>query len=430
MKYLAAFVLVVGALLLTGCAQQARNAPSDGTLGVVAETGTVAPTATPVSSSPPVTGPVPRKGEWAAVAAASYNTLALKRDGTLWAWGLNDYGQLGQGNLDFTAHAEPRKIGQAHDWVAVSGGYGDSFALKKDGTLWAWGNNSDFGGNLGLGRLRITPPAPGFVTSRDFWAPTQVGHAHDWAAVFAGYEHGLATRTNGSLWGWGPNWYGALGVGDTDWRWTPAEVGPGADWAAAAGGGDFSLALKKDGTLWAFGSNTYGNLGLGDTTDRHVPTQVGDAEDWATVSAGTGYSLALKKNGTLWAWGHNDFGELGLGDTIERHAPIQVGSANDWAAAYCLGHHSVALKRDGTLWAWGENDYGQLGVDDAADRSSPTQVGSAHDWATIASGSADSYDTLALKQDGTLWAWGLNRFGQLGLGDTIDRHLPTQVRTQ
>ena len=138
--------------------------------------------------------------------------------------------------------------------------------------------------------------------------------------------------------------------------------------------------------------------------------------------------MALKKDGTLWAWGNNDFGELGLGDTIEQHAPTQVGTANDWAAAYCLGHHSVALKKDGTLWAWGENSYGQLGVGDTTDRSSPTQVGSARDWAAIAPGGSDSYHTLALKKDGTLWAWGFNRFGQLGLGDTTDRLTPTPVR--
>ena len=135
----------------------------------------------------------------------------------------------------------------------------------------------------------------------------------------------------------------------------------------------------------------------------------------------------MKEDGTLWAWGDNSFGELGLGDTTERHSPTQVGSAHDWAAVCCLGHHSVALKKDGTLWAWGENSYGQLGLGDTIDRHSPTQVGSSHDWAAIAPGAADSYHTLALKQDGTLWAWGFNQFGQLGLGDTSDRHTPTQV---
>ncbi len=362
------------------------------------------------------------------MAAASYNTLALKQNGTLWAWGLNDYGQLGQGTLDVTAHATQTQVGHAHDWVAVSCGGADTFALKKDGTLWAWGNNSDWGGNLGLGRSRLPPLGPGYEnTNLDRWSPTPVGHVHDWAAVFGGYEHGLAIRKDGTLWSWGPNWYGALGVGNTNFGLSPAEVGHDTDWAAAAGGGDFSLALKKDGTLWAFGSNSYGNLGLGDTTDRHSPTQVGSAHDWAAVSAGIGYSLATRKDGTLWAWGDNSFGELGLGDTAERHTPTQVGSASDWVGVCCLGHHSVALKADGTLWAWGENSYGQLGLGDTTDRSSPTQVGTSRDWAAIAPGGADSYQTLALKRDGSLWAWGFNRFGQLGLGDTTDRHTPTQV---
>jgi alpha-tubulin suppressor-like RCC1 family protein len=188
------------------------------------------------------------------------------------------------------------------------------------------------------------------------------------------------------------------------------------------------LALKKDGTLWACGSNIYGSLGLGDTADRHSFTEVSSAHDWAHVSAGIGYSLAIKKDGTLWAWGDNSFGELGLGDTVERNSPTQVGSASDWAAVACLGHHSVALQTDGTLWAWGENCYGQLGLGDTTNRLSPTQVGTSRDWAAIAPGSSDSYDTVALQTNGTLWAWGFNQFGQLGLGDTTDRSIPTEAR--
>ena len=179
--------------------------------------------------------------------------------------------------------------------------------------------------------------------------------------------------------------------------------------------------------MWATGLNMYGNLGLGDTADRHRLTEIGSAQDWATVSAGLGYGLALKKDGSLWAWGGNNFGQLGVGDTTARHSPTRVGRAADWTAAYCLGHHSLALKRDGSLWAWGENSFGQLGVGDTADKHSPTQVGTSRDWAAISPGGAASYHSLALKQDGSLWAWGLNNYGQLGLGDTADRHTPTRV---
>ena len=402
-------VLLVGMLLLllAGCGQH-----------------TVAAS---VTSRPAETSPAPAvspalttslavvKGTWAAAASGSYNTLALQQNGTLWDWGLNDYGQLGQGSVNFTGCPTPVQVGHLHDWVAVSCGDGDTFALRKDGTLWAWGNNEDWGYNLGLG------------AGPDRWLPTRSGHAHDWAAVFAGYEHGLAIKKDGSLWAWGPNWEGGLGLGNTNTAVFPTEVGSETDWAAVAAGGDFTVALKKDGTLWACGTNSYGNLGLGDTADRHSFTQVGNASDWAAVSAGIGYSLALKKDGTLWAWGDNSFGELGLGDTIERNVPTQVGSASDWAAVACLGHHSVALKTEGTLWAWGENCYGQLGLGDTTNRLSPTQVGSANDWAAIAPGSSDSYDTVALKTNGTLWAWGFNQFGQLGLGDTRDRHSPAEV---
>jgi alpha-tubulin suppressor-like RCC1 family protein len=431
MKRPGALALLVGILLLAGCAKStAVDAPGSATPAVVVTktiTVTVQPTAAPVSSPAPATGLAPAKGEWATVACGTYNTLAIKQDGALWAWGLNDYGQLGQGTIDSRAHAAPTQVGHAHDWVTVSCGYGDGFAVKRDGTLWAWGNNCDMGGNLGLGPYDWRTTSGAWF---DEWSPTRVGHASDWTAVHYGYFHGLALKKDGTLWGWGGNFYGALGTGKATFRWAPAKVGHGRNWTAAVGGGDFSLALKKDGTLWASGANVWGNLGLGDTANRRSPTKVGSAHDWAAVSAGIGYSLATRRDGTLWAWGDNTFGELGLGDTSERHAPTQVGNAHDWAAVACLGHHSLALKRDGTLWAWGENCYGQLGVGDTTDRHSPTQVGASRDWAAIAPGAADSYHTVALKRDGTLWAWGFNRFGQLGLGDSTDRHVPTQVGTR
>ena len=393
-----ALVLLVVMLLLAGCTQKTAVAP--------------------LTSPVPATGPALGKGEWAAAACGSYHTLAVKQDGTLWTWGLNDYGQLGWDTIDGSAHATPTQVGHARDWASVSAGYGNSFAVRKNGTVWAWGNNCDMGFNLGLGD-------DNWWFTR--WSPTRIGQAHDWATVFYGYFHGLALKNDSTLWGWGGNFYGALGESDGTFVVAPAEVGRDRGWAAAAAGGDFSLAVKQDGTLWACGVNVWGNLGLGDTANRRSPTRVGSGHDWAAVSAGICYSLALKEDGTLWAWGGNTFGELGLGDTAERHSPTRVGSANDWAAVCCLGHHTMALKKDGTLWAWGENSYGQLGLGDTIDRHTPTQVGSAHEWAAIVPGAADSYHTLALKQDGTLWAWGFNQFGQLGLGDTSDRHSPAQV---
>ena len=306
-----ALVLLVVMLLLAGCAQETP----------------IAPVTSPVAA----TGPALGRGEWAVAACGSYHTLAVKQDGTLWTWGLNDYGQLGWDTIDGSAHATPTQVGHASDWASVSAGYGNSFAVRKDGTVWAWGNNCDIGFNLGLG-------ADNWWFTR--WSPTRIGKAHDWATVFYGYFHGLALKEDSTLWGWGGNFYGALGESDGTFVMAPAEVGRDRDWAAAAAGGDFSLAVKQDGTLWAWGVNAWGNLGLGDTANRRSPARVGSGHDWAAVSAGICYSLALKEDGTLWAWGANTFGELGLGDTVERHSPTRVGSADDWAAVCCLGHHS------------------------------------------------------------------------------------------
>jgi alpha-tubulin suppressor-like RCC1 family protein len=429
-KHSGALVLAVGMLLIAGCAQQSGGASGEGTPVVTATktvTVTVEPSAIPANSASPVASPASGNGEWLAVAAGSYTTLALKRDGTLWTWGLDDYGQLGWGTCDVVPHPTPHRVGHRRGWAVLSAGYGSSFAVRADGTLWAWGNNSDFGGNLGLGAAGKVI-VHSLTIPRDRWSPTRVGRADDWAAPFGGFQHAVATKKDGVLWGWGANYYGALGPqGSASVDFTPTQVSQGGGYATAAAGGDFSLAVKRDGSLWASGSNIYGQLGLGDTAERHRLTMVGRDRDWTAVSAGLGHSLALKADGSLWAWGTNNFGQLGVGDTTPRLSPTQVGSETDWAQVVCLGHHDLALKRNGTLWAWGENGFGQLGVGDTVDRHSPTQVGGSRDWAALGAGSADSYHSLALRRDGTLWAWGLNKFGQLGLGDTADRHVPSEV---
>ena len=348
--------------------------------------------------------------------AAGSATLAVKSDGTLWAWGMNNCGQLGLGTSDASpteANPTPTQVGDASDWAAVACGSYHSLALKTDGTLWAWGWNDP--GEIGLG------------DSKSPSVPTQVGTANDWAAVAGGGTavsgYSLAIKKDGSLWAWGNSHWGQLGLGySMESRDTPARVGAASDWAAVACGGAHTLALKSDGTLWAWGDSQYGQLGLGDQVSTGTPTQVGTANDWAAVACGYMHSLALKKDGSLWAWGWNKYGQLGLGDTAGRHSPTQVGAANDWTAVTGGADCSLALKSDGTLWAWGDGEYGQLGLADTRDRHSPTQVGTANDWASLA-----CFGGLALKKDGSLWAWGDNSSGNLGLGDTKNRLVPTRV---
>jgi alpha-tubulin suppressor-like RCC1 family protein len=235
-------------------------------------------------------------------------------------------------------------------------------ALKKDGSLWAWG--SDSFGQLGLG-----PAAVGSTVS----TPTRVGSDYDWAAIACGDDYCVAIKTGGTLWTWGRNLTGQLGLGDTTGRSSPTEV-TGADWKAVACGSgrddNHTVAVKTDGTLWAWGGDQAGELGFATPglVPQLTPRQVGSDADWQAVACGNGmgdnYTLAVKTNKTLWGWGGNLRGQLGEGDFVMRYqGPNQAGSATDWATLAC-GSNSFALKQNGTLWAWGANDYGQLGLGD------------------------------------------------------------------
>ncbi len=187
-------------------------------------------------------------------------------------------------------------------------------------------------------------------------------------------------------------------------------------------GAQFTLALKTDGSLWAWGNNSRGQLGLGDTVTRLSPVQVGSDTDWTTVACGDGDAHALKGNGSLWSWGYNDYGQLGQGDTVTRTVPTRVGQDADWASLARGDDHVVAIKTDGSLWACGDNTYGQLGQGDTTARSLLTRVGTDTDWVSAAC--ADD-TTMALKQDGSLWTSGNNSCGALSLADFVNRSTAT-----
>ena len=388
--------------------------------------------------------PAKAAGTTPMVAAGLSHSLALKSDGTVWAWGANGYGQLGNGSNTYSPI--PVQVVTLTYVIAIVAGDDHSLALKSDGTVWAWGYN--YYGQLGIGTSGIgtNSSTPVQVLGEDGINPLS-----NIKAIAAGTSHSLALKSDGTVWAWGYNYYGQLGDDSTVDSSTPVQVlgvggsGKLTDVIAIDGGWYHSLALKSDGTVWAWGRNNNGQLGDGTTTTSPTPVQVlgvggsGNLTDITAISAGDLHSLALKSDGTVWAWGHNNYGQLGDGTTTDSSTPVQVlgvggsGYLTDVAAIAGGYLHSLALTSDGTVWAWGENGYGQLGDGTNDDRWTPVQVldkDGDDPLTNITAISAGVDLSLALKSDGTVWAWGDNASGQLGDGTSgsgANSNLPVQV---
>jgi alpha-tubulin suppressor-like RCC1 family protein len=301
--------------------------------------------------------------DWVSVAGYEH-TVALKADGSLWTWGYNWYGQVGDGTRD--NRATPYQMPGGDVWAAVTVGQHHTVAIKADGSLWAWGWN--LYRQLGDG------------TQIDRYSPVRVGEDDDWVAVSAGYEHTMAIKKDGSLWAWGDGFWGQLGDGCSDDTSTPRPrpycVDDGDDWAAVEAGSYHTLAIKKDGSLWSWGYNSHGMLGLGDyMVERDTPQPVPGGGVWVSVSAGHRHTMAIKADGSLWACGGNYNGQLGDGSFDERHSFVPVGSATDWAAVAVGNNHTLAVRDNGDLWAWGSNYYGAVGDGSTDDRNLPVKIG-------------------------------------------------------
>lgn len=310
--------------------------------------------------------------------------MGVTQSGKLYGWGDGRNGAIGNNSVTEN-NLTASQIGSLTNWSKVSCQDNWTLMLKTDGTAWATGVNSD-------GRL-------GNSSTINRSSPVQVAGITNFAQISAGEDTGYGITTSNTLYAWGGNDDGEAGINTTapDFRElsSPVQVGSDTDWDLVSGGGEFAVAIRTDGTMWSWGRNSFGKLGLNlnPIVEKSSPTQIGSLSTWSTVGANNDCCLAVKTDGTLWAWGRNNQGQLMLGDTANRSSPVQVGALTNWQEAYTstAGNHSFAIKTDGTLWAAGFNDDGRLGDNTAeAPRSSPVQIGSDTDWVLAAAGGAAS----------------------------------------
>lgn len=390
-------------------------------------------------------------------------SLALKSDGTVWAWGNNDCGQLGNGTT--VNSVVPVKVKDLSNIIAIAAGYDHCLALSRNGTVWAWGGNSR--GQLGNGLFEDY----GSTVPVQVLGPGGDGYLSGVKAIAAGYQYSMALMDDGTVWAWGDNASGSLGIGKDYWDYglsSPGDgsaveafpvrvVGPGGEGyltgvaaIALSAHSRSSFVRLNDGSVWAWGSNGFGALGIGkdmgdyeDEPYEVCPVRVlgpggaGYLSGVKSIAPGRAHVLALLNDGSVLAWGQNWLGQLGNGDEVgDSPVPIYVkgpggeGNLTDVAAIVSGYSFALALKNDGTVWAWGDNWYGQLGNGEYDRGYFPAQVKGA-DGVGFLTGvkliSAGSYHSLAVKNDGTLWAWGSNGYGQLGTGSYDNELFPVRL---
>jgi alpha-tubulin suppressor-like RCC1 family protein len=293
-----------------------------------------------------------------AVAGGNFHSLALKTDGTVWAWGRNDFGESGTGMN--TTNVPAQVIG-LNDVAAIAANGSHSLALRNDGTVWAWGYNQY--GALGDGTtvLRSTP--------------VQVLGLTNVKAIAAGSEHNIALKNDGTVWTWGLNGMGQIGDGTLTTRLSPVQVTTLTNVVSVAAGYEHTVAVRNDGTVWSWGDNQYGEIGDGTNTSKFVPTQTTGLTGVSMVAAAGQTTVALRNDGSVWTWGQNSNGQLGTGyPPYSRMEPAQVGGLSN-ISVIAVGFANVgALGSNGQLWRWGSNMRGELGDGSTFQRHNPVQL--------------------------------------------------------
>ena len=430
-------------------------------------------------------------------------TLAVRVDNTLWSWGLNTNGQIGDNSV--TSRSSPVQISiPSGSLTSVIGsiamGNGTSLAING-GLPYVWGTNTT--GALGLGNNYVPAGTSSPVqlntlnmfiatANNNYNSPVQI-MSGSWNQISAGLYHTLAIRNDYTLWAWGQNTYGQVGDITTFTRSSPVQVGIGSSWINISAGGTHTVALRSNNILYAWGLNTSGQLSDGTLLSRSSPVQVPNAftsmvtyvsvpvqistSSWSLVSAGFSNGIATDANGLLFGWGNSNFGQIyanglpaptansssfsAMNSGLQAYAqlPQTLGTSSwvaiaagyrhalaidinyrlfgwgnyagsnpatvpySWSQIVSGNSHTLAIRADGSLWVWGQNSYGQLGTFDTIARSSPTQLGTSS-WTQVAAGQSHS---MAIRSDGSLFVWGENSQGSIGDNTTVNRSSPVQV---
>jgi uncharacterized repeat protein (TIGR02543 family) len=330
------------------------------------------------------------------VSLGDYHSGVITEDGSLYMWGGNWAGQLGDGTTEDKFN--PVKV--LDDVESVSLGTDHSAAITKDGSLYMWGNNSF--GELGDG------------TTENKLSPIKV--MDDVVAVSLGSGYSGAITKAGSLYMWGFNFRGQLGDGTTEDKLSPVKVMDKV--VSVSLGGACSGAITEDGSLYMWGFNFRGQLGDGTTVDKHSPVKI--MNDVVSVSLGDDHGGAITEDSSLYMWGYNYDGELGDGTTEDKLSPVKV--LDDVVSISLGGCHSGATTEDGSLYMWGYNECGEIGDGTTEDKLSPIKV-----LGDVVSMSFGNEHSGAITEDGSLYMWGRNVFGGVGDGTTVDRYTPVKI---
>jgi alpha-tubulin suppressor-like RCC1 family protein len=351
------------------------------------------------------------------IAAGNEFAMLGKADGTVWMWGDNNKGQLGNGGTE--ERHSPTLVSELSGITAVKGGLQHGVVRKNDGGVWTSGTNTS--GQLGTGAADNGRSTYAALASPALTSP------HSVVAVAAGRYHTLALRNDGTVWAWGANNLGQLGNGNNSMQASPVQVGGGTPLTgvqAVAANYEFSMALKTDGTVWTWGANADGQLGNNTITGSNLPVQVQTVSatpltDVVEIAAGYWHALARRSDGTVWSWGYNADGELGSGSTSSSRR--QAGPVTALAQVKTItaaNRQSLAVRQDGTVWGWGSNGGNELGLGVGGNHPTPKQLPGIADIHSVASGWNFA---VALGMDGSVWSWGTNTRGQLGDGTTQPR---------